>query len=73
MLDLSDLLLPISEDSPCGERQNNSAVFFEMQGAKGGEERQSFSGDGPAVVKKMIVIGSWLKKMPRNYSRIVTT
>ncbi len=52
MLDLSDLLQPVSDDSPCGARQNNSALFFEMLEARGGEERQSFSGDGTGSGEK---------------------
>ena len=46
MLDLSNLLTSISDELPCGERQNNSSLYFEMLEAKGGGERQSFSGDG---------------------------
>lgn len=52
MLDLSNLLQPVSDDSPCGERQHNSALFFEMLKARGGGETQSFSGDGKGAGEK---------------------
>ena len=52
MLDFSDLLLPIDEDKPCGENLRSSELFFEMMDAKGGGERQSFSGDGTGAGEK---------------------
>lgn len=52
MLDFSDLIRPISEDKPCGENLRNSVLFFKMLEAKGGKERQSFTGDGTEAGEK---------------------
>lgn len=43
---LKSALLPITENTPCGNNLRGSPLYFDMLGAKGGEQRQSFSGDG---------------------------
>lgn len=56
-LSVEQLFLPVSGDSPCGERiqssQNLSALLIDLEAAKQGDaDRQSFSGKGTSVVEQ---------------------